>query len=121
MRKEDIILQFARYVGRELSIEALGEWLLSHLQQVLDSDDQEAVSLVDEADALLVELSNKDISELDFFNRLAAIVSIESTIPVSISFYPGYWVTPAAPPSTRDSASTSRGYPNSDQISLSFG
>jgi hypothetical protein len=53
--------------------------------------------------------------------RIAAIVNIESTIPASISFFPDYWVIPAAHPVTRASAVTSPGYPDSDQISLSFG
>ncbi len=86
MTKEMILHEFNKYVARELSLEAFAEWLLSHLQQVMDSGDEAALQLIDKGEVLLVELSNGELSEVEFFEHMASIVDIERTIPASFSF-----------------------------------
>ncbi len=92
MTKEMILREFARYVGREMSRKELAKWIVSNIQQVLNSGDDSALQLMDKADVLLMELSSGEISEADFFIQMAAIVESERTISASVSFASGSFV-----------------------------
>ena len=43
------------YLGGEVAIRALETWVVSSVQPILDSDDEEAINAINEVDASLVE------------------------------------------------------------------
>lgn len=73
MMKEMILHELSRYISGEMSLGSFEEWILSHLQEILDSADQEAIAIVDEIDALLMQLSANEISEFTTPNSVSAV------------------------------------------------
>ena len=70
---QQLIDILARYVNREtrpdaITLDELEEWLVLHLQAILDSGDEMAVEIANTIDPLFVELHESLISEADFFS-----------------------------------------------------
>jgi hypothetical protein len=86
MMKEMILQELSRYVSGEASLGNFEEWILSHLQEILGSADQETIAIVDEIDTLLMELGEKEISELEFYRSAAGLLESANTITVSHVF-----------------------------------
>ncbi len=55
MVHDQILDQLKKFVAGELDHQGLEEWVLSHLQQVLDSGEKRAIDLTNELDALFIE------------------------------------------------------------------
>jgi hypothetical protein len=85
MGKNAVLQQLRRYVNRELSLNQLEGWILSHLQSAIDSGDAEYSELMDGIDVLLMKLGDGAISEVDFFGEICGIVDSAATINVTFS------------------------------------
>ncbi len=72
-----------RYLHNETSREALGEWLLSNLQNILDSGDERAITLANHIDADLVELSEDIIDDSLFRQRLEHYLASQVTSDIN--------------------------------------
>ena len=59
-----------RYLNQQGSLRDVEEWLLAHLQDILDSGNQQAIELANQVDADLVEFSEELIDEAMFQERL---------------------------------------------------
>ena len=73
------------YVLSRCTLRDLETWLLSNLQQILDSGEKAAIDLANEVDADLVELGEGLIDELTFRERLESYAKIRETIPFIFS------------------------------------
>ena len=58
------------YVLGEITLQELEEWLLSNLQDILDSGDKRAADIANEMDADLVEFAEGIVSESDIRDHL---------------------------------------------------
>lgn len=65
------------------TVRDLETWLMSNLQQILDSGDSEAVEVANRVDADLVELGEGLIDEATLRERLDSYIRAYNTIPVS--------------------------------------
>src|SRR5438309_1037730 len=63
-----------RYLGGLLSTREFEDWIVVHMQDVLDSGDQRAIELAETIDALLIELHERLFGEEDFRARLAGLL-----------------------------------------------
>lgn len=70
MLRTHLVARIQRYLNNEISRQALGEWLLSNLQNILDSGDERTITLANHIDADLVELSEDIIEDSLFRQRL---------------------------------------------------
>lgn len=70
MLRTHLVAWSQRYLNNEASREELGKWLLSHLQDILDSGDERAITLANQIDTDLVELSEDIIDDSLFRQRL---------------------------------------------------
>src|SRR5688572_25399376 len=86
--KETILRELSGYISGQVSLDSFEEWILSHLQETLDSGDQEAVAIVDEIDALLMQLGQNEISVLDFYKLVTGIQQSANTITLTVNFAP---------------------------------
>ncbi len=68
MRRK-LLKELYRYTAGSISIADLQNWLLSHLQEVLDSEDPVAIDAANSLDSGLVELGEHLIEEADFSRR----------------------------------------------------
>lgn len=67
------------------TIRELETWLLSHLQEILDTVDQKGIELANQIDADLVELGEGIIIESVFYDRLQSYYLTAETISASFS------------------------------------
>lgn len=75
------ILQHIRdYINGLSSLQALEEWLLANLQQVLDSGDNDAIRIANELDAGIVELGENLIDESALRDNLLRIIELHDSI-----------------------------------------
>lgn len=65
------------------TIRELEAWLLSHLQEILDTADQKGIELANQIDADLVELGEGVITESVFYSRLQRYYLTAETISAS--------------------------------------
>ena len=75
---QELIDILARYVNREtradaITLDELEEWLVLHLQAILDSGDEMGADIANTLDPLLVELRENLISEPAFFAAAVAM------------------------------------------------
>jgi hypothetical protein len=85
MNRDRILRVFAGYIFGEISLEQFEEWIVSHLQETLDSKDQHAIALIDEADSSLIELNQNHISEEEFMTRIASMVAEAETVKTNLT------------------------------------
>ncbi|MBI2909151.1 MAG: hypothetical protein HYX92_16015 [Chloroflexi bacterium] len=67
------------YVMGRSTLAGLETWLLSNLQEILDSGDDKAIHVANQLDADLVELGEGLIDEATFRQRLEALIGAFST------------------------------------------
>jgi hypothetical protein len=87
MIKDEILRIFGNFCSGRLSLEQFEEWVVSHLQETLDSGDKECIALMDEADTLLMELGEGQIAESLLRNEIEAMIPATRTIEFA---FPGY-------------------------------
>jgi len=58
----------------------LEQWLVTHLQEILDSQDRTAIELANQVDAALVEFSAGVLDEVALRQRLDGLLRLEKTI-----------------------------------------
>jgi hypothetical protein len=63
MLRSHLVALLERYLNQQSSVGQVGEWLLGHLQEILDSGDRQAIHLANQVDADLVELSEGLLDE----------------------------------------------------------
>jgi hypothetical protein len=63
----------AQYANREIDIGAFEDWVVSHLQPIFDSGDQESIDIANTLDARFIELGESLITEDEFFNEVQAM------------------------------------------------
>jgi len=69
-----------QYLGKTLSISELEDWLVGNLQDILSSGDSKAIEIANEVDALLVEESEKLITEEQLKKKLSVLISEKLSI-----------------------------------------
>ncbi len=72
-------------LNRDITIEDLETWILSHLQNILDSSDDEIIEIANHIDADMVELSEEIISLEEYFDHLRSFLGQLETISVEIA------------------------------------
>lgn len=77
---EDLRKTLAQYAHREIDLDALEDWVVSHLQVILDSHDQESIGIANALDTRFVELGEGLISEDEFFNEAQALLPDETVV-----------------------------------------
>ncbi|MBI3321728.1 MAG: hypothetical protein HYZ91_05620 [Candidatus Omnitrophica bacterium] len=70
MLRSHLLDSLKQYLDQEASLQGLGERLLSHLQEILDSGDQDTIRLANQVDADLVEFNEGLIDESILRERL---------------------------------------------------
>lgn len=76
--RAELYAELSRYLSGGADAAALEDWVVAHLQLILDSGDAAAISLADELDVSLVELGEGIIDRDAFRERLARL---ERAIP----------------------------------------
>lgn len=80
MLRSHLLDSLKRYLDQETSLQELGEWLLSHLQEILDSGDHDTIRLANQVDADLVEFSEGLIDEATLREHLDSYVRLQQTL-----------------------------------------
>ncbi|HXN05448.1 MAG TPA: hypothetical protein VN944_00115 [Nitrospiria bacterium] len=65
-----ILNQIKSYLIEEISMRGLESWLISHLQEILDSREADSIILANHLDADFVELQEGTLDELIFKTRI---------------------------------------------------
>lgn len=73
-----------KYLNSQWTLKDVQTWLLSNLQQILESGDEAAIEVANQIDADFVELSEGLIGEMEVRGRLENYVSFGETISVSL-------------------------------------
>ena len=71
--RAELYAELSRCLSGATDAAALEDWVVAHLQLILDSGDAAALSLADELDVSLVELGEGIISPAAFRERLARL------------------------------------------------
>lgn len=71
-----------QYVNREIDLGAFEDWVISHLQAILDSHDQPSIDIAQNLDARFIELGEDLITEDEFFNEAQSLLPPPVTLPV---------------------------------------
>lgn len=77
----ELYIELRRYLSGAIDAAALEDWVVAHLQLILDSGDTAAIGLADELDVSLVELGEGIIDAAAFRERLARLAQA-SPIPL---------------------------------------
>jgi hypothetical protein len=101
---EQLRAKVAEYLQGSIPLDRLEDWLISHLQTILDSGDEGAIKSADTLDAALVRLHEGLISEAEFF-REAEQLALKPSIFVLAAQVQYFGSTGA---STRQSDSSTR-------------
>ena len=86
MEKEEILQVFRDYVFGKVRLLDLEDWVLSHIQGILDSGDQEAIAMIDRVDALLIEIGAGVASEEELLNAISGFLSDAETLILNFCF-----------------------------------
>lgn len=70
MLRSHFLASLEQYLGHQASLQEVGEWLLAHLQEILDSGDRDTIRLANQVDADLVEFNEGLIDESILRERL---------------------------------------------------
>jgi hypothetical protein len=84
MEKEEVLQVFRKYVSGMVRMNDLEDWILSHIQGILNSGNQEAIALIDEVDALLIEIGAGISSEQDLFDTISRFISDAETVKIDL-------------------------------------
>ena len=76
---QPLLTELSRYSDGLSTARDLETWLVSELQNVLDTGDQEAIGLANEVDGILVELSEALTSEPESLASIQALVRMAET------------------------------------------
>ena len=71
--RAELYAELSRCLSGATDAAALEDWVVAHLQLILDSGDADAISLADELDVSFVELGEGIISPAAFRERLARL------------------------------------------------
>ncbi len=80
---EELLTHVEHYLNDDCTLEDLETWLLSKLQAILDSGDEEAIQVANQIDADLVELGEGLIDHETLRDNLQSFISERDTIPVA--------------------------------------
>ena len=83
MYSQQLRRRIDRYLEGHSSLQQLEEWLLSHLQQILDSGDATAIEIANKLDADLVELGEGLTDQGTLQQRLQSYLRGAETIQVT--------------------------------------
>lgn len=73
------------YLVEECSLQELETWILSNLQDILDSGDCDAIAVANQVDVDLVELRENLIDEVTLRERFENYITVRKTVPVTFS------------------------------------
>ncbi len=79
MSESQILVEFERCIRGQVSLEQFHEWVVSNLQAVLDSRNDHATDLMNQADAALIQLGADVITERDFIDALIGMIRSSET------------------------------------------
>lgn len=83
MVARDLLVQFDRYLTGRTSLRDLEGWLVSNLQQILDSGDETAIQAANQIDVDLVEFGEGLIDEATLVERIASWARLVETVSVN--------------------------------------
>ncbi|MEW6141848.1 MAG: hypothetical protein AB1597_01655 [Chloroflexota bacterium] len=84
----ELLKQIECTLNGEISLSALEDWLVSHLQSILDSGDAQAIEIANGIDADLIEYRERILDIEEILNRLQAFLARGSTIVVEFGDVP---------------------------------
>ena len=79
MLRSHLLASLEQHLNQQTSLHEVGEWLLAHLQEILDSGDQQAIHLANQVDADLVELNEGLIDETILRERFQSYLASDRT------------------------------------------
>jgi len=68
--RDELATALSRFLNGVCTLDSFQEYLLSHLQAILDSKDALAIEVANELDADLIQLSERLIDDTAFLNRV---------------------------------------------------
>lgn len=71
--------QLRQYSFGQIDLSMLEGWIVSHLQDILDSGDEEAIQIGDEFNALLIMRGESLIAEKEIYERASTITRLSET------------------------------------------
>ena len=83
----ELLAQIDSYLLGRFSLEYLEEWLVSNLQKILDSGEQEAVDLANKIDADIIESSEGIIDQSTIWERLQSYITSIQTVSLEFDEY----------------------------------
>jgi len=86
MNSREVIREFNHCLSGSMTVEGLKVWVFSNLQEALDTGDETTVRWMNEANVLLMELTDGLIEAEKFVRSLDAIVRESETL--STQWYP---------------------------------
>ncbi|MBN2319865.1 MAG: hypothetical protein JXR49_12335 [Acidobacteria bacterium] len=85
MEKEAILQTCRDYISGNIRLSELEDWVLSHIEGILRSGNQEAIAMIDRIDALIIEISEEIVSEKELFNTISGLISESETVRLDIA------------------------------------
>lgn len=79
MSERELLRELHRYLSGSITSNELKDWVFEHLQDVLRTGDSDLVRRMDEANVLLMELSDNFIDEEEFMQSIDGIVRDSET------------------------------------------
>ncbi|PIU54908.1 MAG: hypothetical protein COS88_06120, partial [Chloroflexi bacterium CG07_land_8_20_14_0_80_51_10] len=83
--RQELRQQILLYLNGHCTLRYLESWVLSNLQRILDSGDEEAIEMANLIDADLVELGEGLVDEKTLLEHLESLLSRYETIPLASS------------------------------------
>ena len=80
---QELITRLSKYSNQEMGLRDLEDWIMLHLQEMLDSGEQEAITIADELDGLLIQLSEGLVTEADILAAIDEILCRRGTVVVA--------------------------------------
>lgn len=85
---QPLLSELSRFATGQSTASELERWLVSELQSILDSRDEEAIDLVNQVDSMLIEFGEGLATERDLLERVQAAVRMAETLRVQIAEVP---------------------------------
>jgi len=70
----ELHLRLTEYLTFAISTEMLESWLVSHLQEILDSGDAEAIGIANKVDAALIQLREAILTKQELRKLISDLV-----------------------------------------------
>ena len=80
-----LVTALSRFLNGVSTLDSLQDWLLSHLQAILDSDDALVIQAADDLDAALMQLGEQLLDEATLLSRVKSWEACLQTISVDVS------------------------------------